>query len=214
MAFNESQHSRTPTGVSTGGQFAVKAAAESPVDLAAHAVADEGAFRFSDGSFAQVETSEASDREQWVFTSACGTASPSGLAPDAHHAAVAAWLTEARAASDEELAGFAVETRNRGLVKAVAALMEGVATGDEGGGPAIWFGTRSVDGMGESDYAYPDNEGEGLWRFHAGDIGVQNDKGHYGDVVISDMGAGTDPEVVAAWIREQAQRFGSVPYAG
>ncbi|WP_251151370.1 hypothetical protein [Cellulosimicrobium sp. Marseille-Q4280] len=256
MSFNESQHVRTPAGVSTGGQFAASARSESAVDLAAtrysgkgmgffrqaeiatqavipllpgarddgencpqlhwpHAQGDDAAHDDEDISagvqvFADIMDSEVPNGT-WRLSRG-GVEARSGLRMDAHPAAVAAWLTQVRQTDDGDLANYPEEARDSGVTKAVAAQIEDVTSWDEGGGETIWYGSReNPEWTGDHAYLAPAGDGDGdpVWHFQRADTDGQND-----DVAVSDIPVGADPAAAAAWIREQAQRFGSVPFKG
>jgi hypothetical protein len=142
-------------------------------------------------------------------------ASTPGLSMDAHPEAVAAWLRAARDADEEDLTDYAASVRNDGISRAVASHLEGVGVWDEGGGTTIWFGSRTAPGA-TGDHAFViagHGENEGRWQFQSDDVGEGTTDGYPTEVAISDLTVESDPKVVAAWVREQADRFGSVPYA-
>lgn len=159
----------------------------------------------------------AADDEQpsWTFTTDQETVhSASGLGAGAHPAAVAAWIAEARTADQDDLAEFGAEVAHTGITKAVAAQLDGVTTSDEGGGQTIWYGSRDGEGYaGDFAFIAPGNgEGAGdVWHFLTEETDEVGGNGLRQDGAVSDLPAGTDPAVVAAWVREQAQRFGSRP---
>lgn len=258
MSFNESQHPRATAGVSTGGQFVTKAAAESPVDLTAddelafHRAAEAATLAIipllqdaddatSDGPvvhwphepgehdpardiyagvqvFADAHTSGI-ENGQWGLQRGLqgeSVTARAGLSMAAHPAAVAAWLRAAREASDEDLTDYPISVRDDGISRAVAAELEGVAVWDEGGGTTIWFGSRTEPGAtGDHAFIVPAGDGDhgGRWQFQSDDVS-DSPEGYRNEVVTSDLTVESDPKVVAAWVREQAEKFGSVPYSG
>lgn len=254
MSFNETQHPRTAAGVSTGGQFATKAAAESPVDLTAD---DEATFQRaaeaatlaiiplledaddagSDGPvvvwphepgahdpdrdiYAGVQVfadaDSAIENGQWGLQRGqhgASVTSKAGLSMDAHPAAVAAWLRAAREACDDDLTNYGTSVRDDGITRAVAAQLEGVEVWDEGGGTTIWFGSRGEPGAtGDHAFIVPDGDDAGRWQFQTEDTGSPTPSGHRTEVITSDLTVESDPAVVAAWVREQADTYGSAPY--
>ncbi|GEL46594.1 hypothetical protein CHO01_17100 [Cellulomonas hominis] len=246
MSFNESQHPRATAGVSAGGQFVTKVAAEANVHLvglddlefedkareATNAIIEllPGAGDCGDDAPAVLWPAEDGDDDKEittgvnVLTGEKGqwslergpdriTSTP-GLSMSAHPAAVAAWLSAARDADGEDLVNYASGVRNDGISRAVANELEGVAVWDEGGGTTIWFGSRTEPGApGDHAFIVPAGEHEGRWQFQSDDFS-DSPEGYRTEVVTSDLTVESDPKVVAAWVREQAEKLGSVPYTG
>lgn len=139
-----------------------------------------------------------------------------GLSMNAHPGAVAAWLRAAREADTEDLTDFPTDVRNDGVTRAVAAELDGVDVWDEGGGTTIFFGSRAKSdepgATGDVVYVIGDGEDAGRWQFQVETTGEMTPNGYHHDVVTSDLTVEADPKVVAAWVREQAEKFGSPPY--
>lgn len=168
-----------------------------------------------DGHAAWVDQEDGPTRGTWLHSQTTDRIrSASGLALDAHPAAVAAWVGEAGRADPDYLRAAPRDVVLTGVTKAVVAHVEGAASWDEGAGEAIWFGSRYNGAHDKGDYAYitPDDDPEnpGVWHFETEQTETPDAAGNYCQNVVSNLGAGDDPTVVAAWITEQAQRFGSV----
>ncbi|MBB5474555.1 hypothetical protein HF998_01105 [Cellulomonas hominis] len=168
-----------------------------------------------DGHSAWVDTQDGPTRGTWLHSQTTDRIrSASGLPLDAHPAAVAAWVTEAGRTDPDYLRGAPRDVVLNGVTKAVVAHVEGAESWDEGAGEAIWFGSRSNGAHDKGDYAYisrdDDPTNPGVWHFETEQTETPDAKGDYCQNVVSNLGAGEDPAVVAAWINEQAQRFCSV----
>jgi len=100
--------------------------------------------------------------------------------------------------------------------QAVAALLPGAVVSDEGGGPCIWFGSRTDNGYGDCAYALTRGEAGGepdthQWKFATEDVGTPYPPGYYVDANESELTIESDPAEVAAWIRTQVAQYGSPP---
>ncbi|WP_251151369.1 hypothetical protein [Cellulosimicrobium sp. Marseille-Q4280] len=197
---------------------------DQPVSAALHQFAPytnivrepEGATLYlSDGNAAWVDQSDGPNRGTWMHSQTTDRiVSASGLPVDAHPAAVAAWCNAAAVADPDILRDAPGNVVLTGVTKAVVAHVEGAESWDEGAGEAIWFGSRDHGAHDKGDYAFitPDDDPEhpGVWHFETEQTDTPDAAGNYCQTVVSNVDAGEDPAVVAAWITEQAQRFGSV----
>lgn len=168
-----------------------------------------------DGHAAWVDAEDGPTRGTWLHSQTTDRIrSASGLPLDAHPAAVAAWVTEAGRADPDYLRDAPRDVVLTGVTKAVVAHVEGAASWDEGAGEAIWFGSRYDGAHNKGDYAYISQDDDpynpGVWHFETEQTETPDAAGNYCQNVVSNLGAGEDPAVVAAWVTEQAQRFGSV----